>query len=374
MLRKFLTAFLVFVFACNGFCFAKQDKSQYDEYKARKKSIKNQYKMKKRYSESGYMTVDEYEKKSKVKDKSAGNGDFIPKVTYDKMKYVPQPKYKLTYYNNPVGSVELNIDRKLHYNRQDVLPGIISPNHDFMIVPILDYYPQIKSTECDLYVVYLKNSLSEVDRVVKANIAQKNPEPIMSTPRYPVVNGLFRSLTPVDFSSDLKYLAIKQKTGHVDDGIWQTDLYIYDFNKKKLTKCDSIRDAVRYYWQKQKGFDLKDVRWDITPLGFDSGNPDRVIVKAYAYTGKAPDNLGYWSVDVNGEQVRLESLYDDIVNVSMVGLKLEQDGVKEIKVVRAESKAAKKEEKKEKNTKTVKKELKKEYKNELNELKNNYKK
>ena len=70
-----------------------------------------------------------------------------------------------------------------------------------------------------------------------------------------------------------------------------------------------------------------DKRWDIYPLGFSKGNPNRIMVTAYAYTGEKPVFLGVWSIDYQGEQSRLISLTNGSIEVASNGFKLVQDGV-----------------------------------------------
>ncbi len=376
MYRKVLSVLLLITFLSNTCCFAITNKEINRTKKVRKQEAKDRYK-KKKMPESGYMTMEEYEKKSVSKDKREGNGDFIPKIKDSNMKYVPQPKYKLIRYNVPPGTAELNLQRKVHFDRQEVMPGIISPDTEFMVIPIVSYYAKTDSTDCDLYIVPLKKGMPDVEKVIKANIAQKDPVPILSTSRYPVEYGTFRTLTPVDFSLDKRYLIIKEKTGNTGDGIWQTEIYTYDFETKQVHKAREIRDAIRYYWKTTKNLDVKDIRWDIYPMGFDAVNKDRIVVTAYAYAGNPPRSLGTWSIDAHCNQVRMESLTDQNLNVSTIGLKIVEDGIEDPKSVVAESKIAKKYEKKKKKEakkeiKKKKKELKREYKAEIKKINKNY--
>ena len=67
--------------------------------------------------ESGYMTVAEYEEKSRAKSKRQIVDTDLKEVDIPKdenMVYVPQKKFKLVKYNDPVGSPELNLPRKLN--------------------------------------------------------------------------------------------------------------------------------------------------------------------------------------------------------------------------------------------------------------------
>ncbi|MGN1125625.1 MAG: hypothetical protein ACI4SM_05500 [Candidatus Gastranaerophilaceae bacterium] len=329
--------------------------------------------------ESGYMTVEEYEKKSVAKDKSQGDGNYVKKVVPESgFKYVPQPNYKLVRYNNPPGTPELRLHRKLFFNRQEQATPLIAPDVSMMILPIVTYYAKTKSTDCDVYVVPLRQGLPDVERVIKANIAGKDPTPIFSTDRTLIEYGTFKTITPIDFSVDMTKVLAKEKIGNESDGIWQTDLLVYDFNTKKTTRLREVREAIRYYWLTTKNLDVREIRWDIYPLGFDVNNQNRVMVAAFAYAGTPPRCLGTWSIDLEGHQVRMEALDCNSVSVSINGLKLVEDGVVDPKSVEAEAKLAKKYEDKEKKEakkaeKKAKQEIKKEYKAEVKEIKTKYK-
>ena len=97
MYRKVLSVLLLITFLSNTCCFAITNKEINRTKKVRKQEAKDKYK-KKKMPESGFMTVEEYERKSVSKDKREGDGDFIPKIKDSNMKYVPQPKYKLIRY------------------------------------------------------------------------------------------------------------------------------------------------------------------------------------------------------------------------------------------------------------------------------------
>ena len=73
------------------------------------------------------------------------------------------------------------------------------------------------------------------------------------------------------------------------------------------------------------GVDFDEKRWDIYPMGFDANNQNRIIVCAYAYTGEVPKFLGTWSIDVYGENSRLEALDGSYIPVSVVGYRLAEE-------------------------------------------------
>ena len=276
---------------------------------------------------SGCMTREEYEDLSK----DISNADrVIPeyKAPKDiKMKYVPQPTYKMVRYNNPPGSPELHIERRFQFDRQMNAGGITSPNKDILVSPVVYYYANNQCTACDLFVIPLDKTLPDVERILRANIIKRVETPILSTEKNISEKFIFRTMTPVDFSPDGLKLVAKEKIGNVNDGIWQTNLWVYDFNTKQSKNLSEIREAIKFYWKTQEGLVLDEKRWDIYPLGFDANSPERVVVSAYAYTGKTPKFLGNWSIDCNGERTLLVSLFEASAPISVNGFKLVQDGV-----------------------------------------------
>mgnify|MGYP004653255325 FL=1 len=300
---------------------------------------------KSRMPESGYMTREEYEAKSRAKSKkeiTITEAD-IPKDS--NMVYVPQKTFKLVKYNDPIGSPELNLPRKLNFDRQINAQGIISGDKTMLVYPAVYYYAQADCTSCDLFLIKLDPSLNDTEKAMRANIIQREETPLISTSKDIETKFVFRTLTPIDFSCDNKKLIVKEKIGYRHDGIWQTDLWVYDFDKKQGKKLPQIRDAIINYWAKNEGVDFEENRWDIYPMGFDANDDDRVVVCAYAYTGDVPKFLGTWSIDTEGENSRLESLEGASIPVSVIGYRLAEDSVKDASEVEFEARQAKKLEK-----------------------------
>ena len=202
---------------------------------------------------SGYMTVDEYEAISVPKDKmSIDYGAPQVEKPYD-MQFVPHPIYKLARYNDPPGSPDLSVKLDLFKNGQMNLPGITAPDFTFMVYPAVYYYPERKAVACDLFMVPLKDNDSSINKILKANIAHRVPEPILSTDKELTNSSTYRTLTPIDFSADSKKLIVKEKIGSSADGIWQTNIIVYDFVTKTSYNLVEVRDAISYYWKEYKG-------------------------------------------------------------------------------------------------------------------------
>lgn len=277
--------------------------------------------------ESGRMTLEEYENLSKDIPNSQKTVPEYQLPRDIKMKYVPQPTYKLVRYNDPPGSVELHIQRRFYFDREINCGAITSPNKDILVYPVVYYYASNQCTAGDLFIIPLDTTLPDVQRILRSNVVKRNPNPILSTEKDIREKFIFRTITPIDFSADGTKLVAKEKIGDANDGIWQTNLWVYDFNTKTARQIPEIRDAIKFYWMNTKNLVLDEKRWDIYPLGFDADDANRIVVSAYGYTGRTPIFLGTWSVDCNGERSMLVSLLEAKAKVSINGYKVVQDDV-----------------------------------------------
>ena len=313
-----------------------------------KEEEKEKYERKKfNYKPSGYMTVEEYEALSTYQDKAATDYEIPEQVKRSDMKYVPEPTYRIVRYNDPPGSPELNITKQFYKRGQYNGQGIASPDFKMMVYPVVYYYPNSASTASDLFVIPLEDDGTSLSKIMRANVAKRLPDPIVSTEKSIDNLSAFRTLTPIDFSADSTKLLLKEKIGSSQDGIWKTNAIVYDFETKNSYNLVELRDAIIYYWKENKGMNLDDLRWDIYPLGFLKDEPDRVAACAYAYTGKVPVFLGIWSIDSHGEQSRLISFDIKDIELSVNGFKIIQDGVVRPIIIENEEKAQKKIEKQE---------------------------
>lgn len=331
------------------------------------------------FPKSGYMTKEEYEELSK----DIPNSEIsIPEYKMPKdinAEYVPQPTYKLVRYNNPPGSPDLKLERRFKFDRQVNGKAITSPNRDIMVYPVVYYYARSQSSAGDLFVIPLDKTLPDVDRILRANVIKRYPEPILSTEKEIRDDCIFRSMTPIDFSADGMKILAKEKIGSSNDGIWKTNLWVYDFTTRRAKHLFEIREAIKFYWKNIEGLNLDEKRWDIIPLGFDASDDNRIVVSAFGYTGKTPKFLGNWSIDCQGQRTMLLSLFEAGAKVSVNGFMVVQDGmVNPAKVYNDQKKSQKIAKKKravdKKEVKKEKKLKKRAYKNTIKQMKNEEKK
>lgn len=322
---------------------------------------------------SGYMTVEEYELLSAPKDRMTMEIEVPKTPTPADMVYVPQPAYKIVRYNNPPGSPELTINKSIYQRRQKNAQGIVAPDFTKLVYPSVYYYPNSGSTACDLFVINLEEAKSNMDKILTANVIHRLSDPIMSTEKSNDNYYTFRTLTPVDFSTDGTKLLVKEKVGNTKDGIWKTTPHVYDFVNNVSYSLEDVRNAISYFWEDTKGLNLVDKRWDVYPLGFSEEFPDTVIVNAVAYTGNSPVNLGLWAISSKGEDPRLVAMQNINIPISMNGYKLVKEGVMPPAVTEREEKFLKSIEKqnakqKKQEEKAELKELEKSYKAKIKEM------
>jgi len=366
---RILAACLLLAFSSNFACaelFETKDYTKRNEAYLRdvkKRDAKRKYnKAKEDRLPSGKMTVEEYERLAKHKNPESPE-DLkpieIPTIPIpSEMKYVPQPTYKIVRYNDPPGSVELSLKKNFYREKQQNSQGIVSPDFTRLVYPAVYYSPDSASTSAELFEIPLDTKETELDRILKAHTSNRTQKPLMETSKTIDNFATFRTLTPVDFSADGTKLLVKQKTGNSYDGIWETDIFIYDFETGEAKELSEIRDAITHHWTTYRGLPLYEKRWDIVPLGFSVDEPDRVVCTAYAYTGEKPVFLGVWSIDINREQSQLISFENADIAISENGFKIVKSGVVPYTFVENEEKQLKEIDKK---NKKAQKKAEKEY-------------
>jgi hypothetical protein len=301
-----------------------------DIYKYEQKILRDQEKEKYEYSlmpESGYMTIEEYEQKSTDILTSERKVESYEPPKDKSIEYTPQPIYTLVKYNNPAGAPDLKIGRKLLFDREFVSPGIVSPDKSFLIYPVHNFYAVNQCVTGDLYMIKLDMEKPEVQRVLDANIIKRVQKPILSTSKDISEKYIFRSLTPIDFSEDGNLLLVKEKIGSIQDGIWQTNIIVYNFRTQTAHLLTEAQETVKYYWKNRYGIFLDEKRWDIYPIGFSQEHPDIIIFNAFGYTGHTPQFLGTWSIDIDGEYTEIVSPNESSIKMGMNGYKIAQKGV-----------------------------------------------
>lgn len=256
-------------------------------------------------------------------NKAADKAKEIPSPKFqrdEKLVDLPDPSMALVRYNNPPGHVDINLNN-LKKTRKVNSIGVVSPGQDKMVYTTVYYYPASKTAAAELYLMKLDLSKSIHQRVETAHVNQ-GKKVVYRTGMEALDLDLQKTLTVVDWSADGKRLAIKEKISFTPDGLWKTNLLVYDLQTGDIKNLSEVRSAIEYYWRENHNLYLKDYRWDIYPIGWDALNPERVIVFAYASTGEKPKFLGAWSIDYHGDRAMLMSLTSTNFEVSQNGLSL----------------------------------------------------
>ena len=253
-------------------------------------------------------------------NKAADDAKNIPSPRFPKDAKIvdlPDPSITLQKYNNPPGHIDINLVTLKKARKVNSI-GVVSPDFNKMVYTVVYYYPSTRTVGSELYLMNLDTSKSIHQRVETAHINQ-GKKLLYRTGLDSLTLDIFKTLTIVDWSVDGKRLALKEKISFSPDGLWKTNLLVYDFETGKFKNLSEVREAIQYYWREKHDLYLRDYRWDIYPLGWDALNPERIIVLAYAATGEKPKFLGTWSVDYKGDRAMLVSLTDTNFQISQNG-------------------------------------------------------
>lgn len=243
---------------------------------------------------------------------------------------VKPPNLKFEYYNLAPGEQELNL-YGIEKKREVIGPGVISPDMEKVVYSEVYFYPQNNQYSSKIFYIntgpldILDNlsvtlSPSELANIFAVKKIDNSGKVILKSGSDAFDSQIFRTLTIIDWSNDSKKLLVKETVGEHLRGIWATNLWVYDFDVRKARKIDEIRKAVTYYWKTKYHLGLNDYRWDIVPLGWDTTNPEMIVVNAYGYNHGKKEFLGCWGTDFRGRRSQLLSLDDENWPVEKNGL------------------------------------------------------
>ena len=225
----------------------------------------------------------------------------------EKIINLPTPRYEFEKYNEAFGKVEVDLVQ-LKIEKYVRSKPLISSDYSRLVYSKVYYYDTLDMSTSELFYINLDSNQSPKESILKA--IETDAISIFECNMQNVVTQMLFTLTPIDFNYDNSKVLFKEKIAHEKEGLWQTNLYVYDFNKDKVTKLAACREAIKYFWLKYKNLDLDNYRYDIFPLGWDSNDDSRIIVFAYLYSNdkSAPFFLGVWSADCENKLTRLISL------------------------------------------------------------------
>lgn len=320
-------AFLRLPFSSNKSSVSNIEKTEIKQEKKAVKQIKKIYKKYKKKNKNAYENIinnapKNYEDYLKQSEDVKRDAIKIPSPKYEKdpkLMDIPEPTLKVVKYNFPAGTRDVDLTSLISQRKVDSI-GVISPDLNNVVYSSVYYYPNSNQVASEMYVINLDSSLPIKEKLRKANTINQNLKPILKSGIGELNSTVFKTLVLVDWSADSKKVVVKEKIGSNLSGVWKTNLWVYDFDKKQAKELNEVREAIRYYWRTNEKLDLTDYMWDIFPVGWDASNPDRIIVYAFAYTSSTPKFLGTWSVDSKGASSQLLSLKQTDFAVSTNGL------------------------------------------------------
>ncbi len=281
--------------------------------------------------------------------------ESLPSYSIDSPSNIETHDMKTRPYNN--GATELNlwqIENK-KFIRSD---AVLSPNRRSMAYSEVIYMPHNRQTFSRLYLVGLpKKSVSSESRLLPEDYYQAqfetqeklkaenppkwkfwkrktsrtgltakeihqaavyNPDRQISNRKLLLAVGqdnptpsLFETLTVVDWSADGNRLLFKRRSGILYLGLKTSDILVYDEDKGTVTVYPELHRVISHFWNQQGTIpNLKQLEWDIFPMGWEPGSSSAILFNVWAFDKKNRKFLGLWRYDVDSEQTRLLSLQD----------------------------------------------------------------
>lgn len=229
-------------------------------------------------------------------------------------------------YNDGSGDIELNLELLERQYTFTSIP-VVSPNFNNIIYTQTFYYDsanQVVSKAFYAPVIPPKNLIPSKEDFLnsyKLKAINNYRHQILSVESENLEKNLFRTLTMVDWSYDSSKAIIKERIGIKDNGIYSTNIWIYDVLEDKIIMIDSIKKAIIYYWLKEKSLDLNQYCWDIKVLGWEKDSKNKIFVNAFLYPAKNKSTfLGCWSIYVDTNIVKLVSLDQQDLDIERAGL------------------------------------------------------
>ena len=251
--------------------------------------------------------------------------DFkIPEPIYEKKPkfIIPDPHYRVVFYNTPPGAKRMELKNLYKYRKVDS-QSILSPDKQRLVYTSVYYYPKLVQTGYDAHYIKVKEGVSIPDALKKTYITQQEMTPIVTSINDKLDEYKLATLFPLDWSKDGSKIAFKEQVGSTVDGIWETNVIVYDFNTQKTYRLDTIREAIEYYWRVNFGIDLGQYMWDLYPVGWSAEDDTRIVFYAYAFSKTKPYFLGTWSIDFEETTSRLISIDETSVPISVNGYGLQ---------------------------------------------------
>ncbi|MEI7473136.1 MAG: hypothetical protein WCK67_00020 [bacterium] len=237
------------------------------------------------------------------------------------------PIYSFKIYNDFPGKIETDISQFTE-KRQVYGKAVISPDKSKIGFIAEYFYPNQHQASSRIFVNHLLSndtsfySDQQIGKIIDSNAYKRNP-PIAAEIGFDgQQREYFKAFSIVDWSVGSDKLLFKETDGEFLRGIWSTSIWVFDCNTGTSRNLEEARKAVLYFWKTYKKLDLSELRWDITPLGWDKNNHDQIIFKAYGYNNDGKTFLGLWTINANAERTKLISLEEKDIEIGQYGIEL----------------------------------------------------
>ena len=242
----------------------------------------------------------------------------------DKKNYYPEAHYVFEKYNYPPGTRNYDI-RFIKKNL--VEHPIIVADLKCHYVAYANYYFRADNNQIysDFYVEKLDTTKSKTKRILSYNHKQLKRIPVLLSGFKEEYRNLFNGLSLVDWSHDSNKVLIKELIGSTVGGIYKTNIYIYFVNEDRTIKLSNFEEAILNYYLDNDDINLKQYRYSLEPLGFNSNNDNMVVVNCFVYNNEGKKIfLGVWGYDLKENSASLISRTSPNVSISTNGLALKR--------------------------------------------------
>lgn len=211
-MKRFIAALMILFFVQPVFAFSNPFAKKYDKEEETKEPMVHTVE---EWMESA--TNVKMDMRKREEDSSNKDENLIPPS--DLPLYIER-------YNVKAGSKELDLTRL--FKTQNVRSVFVAdPDFKNAAYSEVYYYPQTRQTASVFYLIELDGHLGKKERLSDVSIFEHTRYPLISTALPYLKEGLFSTLTTVDFSSSGREILVKEKRGSNQFGLYETYVWIY---------------------------------------------------------------------------------------------------------------------------------------------------
>lgn len=324
MQRKNFFVFVLILVFCFSFLQMKSEAAFLNDYRKKRFEKKLEKEKREKMIRNTPITVEEYE--NLTKDIKTSDVEIpMPSAVKDaKLINEPKQKFELGKYNFPAGFYFSDFS-DVQKNGQQFGNGVATPQGDKLAYSAV-YFNKLKcACGSEIFLILNSENKSTSEFLKIANVANKINVPILSSGIGKNSLNQQNILIIVDWSRDGQKLAIKETIGVKNQGVWKTNLWVYDVETREARELFELRNAISSWFRENKKIKLENYMWDIHPVGWAKNDSDKIVVHAVGYTGKVPLFLGEWVVNYDGSFPELVSEKEQVTQIESNGLMLRFD-------------------------------------------------